>query len=173
MRIPRIRAPKQRWHALLVAVFLIVIGLGGGMMAHEWRQAELLDETGTRVTGVVSRVVLPTGRGERISGEIVYTVAGRRHTVRKVPNGGYPHPRKGDRVCLEVAREHPRLVRLCGDRYPDGDNGFPTLALVTVAAAIGLLFVTGHWITTRRALLVAPTSSAGTTSPGPGEAARQ
>ncbi|MER6439247.1 hypothetical protein ABT275_23215 [Streptomyces sp. NPDC001185] len=61
-----------------------------------------------------------------------------------------------------VARRRPR--RLCGDRYPDGDDGFPTLALVTVAATIGLFFVTGHWITERRELLVAPASSADTAS---------
>ncbi|MEU1529894.1 hypothetical protein [Streptomyces fagopyri] len=79
-------------------------------------------------------------------------MAGIRHTVRKVPNDGYPLPRKGDRVCLEASREEPQLARLCGDRYPDGDGGFPTLALVAVAATIGLLFVTGHWVTSRRAL---------------------
>ncbi|MET7681615.1 hypothetical protein [Streptomyces sp. NPDC005423] len=161
MRSLRIRAPKQRWHALLAAVLLGAIGLIGAMMLREWQQAELLDETGIRVTGVVSRVVLSTGKGEPVRGEIVYTVAGRRHTVRKAPNGGYPPPRKGDRVCLEAARERPRLVRLCGDRYPDGDDGFPTLVLVAVAATIGLLVVAGHWINTRRELL---TASARTTS---------
>ncbi|MEU3245517.1 hypothetical protein [Streptomyces sp. NPDC006875] len=67
-------------------------------------------------------------------------------------------------MCLEAARERPRLVRLCGDRYPHGDDGFPTLALVTVAATIGLFFVVGHWITERREPLVAPASSADTTS---------
>ncbi|MFD9793578.1 hypothetical protein ACFWXK_21820 [Streptomyces sp. NPDC059070] len=135
------------------------MGIGAGMMAHQWQQAELLDKTGVRVTGVVSRVVLPTGKGQ-ISGEIAYTVAGHRHTVRKTPHGGYPHPSQGDRVCLEAAREHPRLVRLCGDRYPDGDDEFPTLALITTAASIGLLFVTGHWIAKRREIRGAAEPSA-------------
>ncbi|WP_455431819.1 hypothetical protein [Streptomyces fagopyri] len=123
-------------------------------MAHEWQQAELLDRTGIRVTGVVSRVVPPTGRdsGQSSAADIVYTVSGGRHTVRKTPDDGYPPPRKGDRVCLEASREEPELARLCGDRYPDGDGGFSTLALVAVAATIGLLFVTGHWVTTRREL---------------------
>ncbi|MFE4698191.1 hypothetical protein ACFRIC_14095 [Streptomyces sp. NPDC056738] len=136
---------------MAAAVFAVCVALGGGVMRHDWRQAELLDDTGIRVTGVVIRVVVPTGKGEK-SDEIAYTVAGRRYTVRKVPNGGYPLPPKGTRVCLEAAREQPRLTRLCGDRYPDGDDGFPSFVLFTVAATIGLLFVTGHWLTTRREL---------------------
>ncbi|MFF3891454.1 hypothetical protein [Streptomyces sp. NPDC001914] len=133
------------------AVFGVCVVLGGGVMRHDWRQAELLDDTGIRVTGVVTRVVVPTGKGNK-SDEIAYTVAGRHYTVRKVPNDGYRLPRKGARVCLEAARERPRLTRLCGDRYPDGDDEFPSFALFTAAATIGLLFVTGRWLTTRREL---------------------
>ncbi len=163
--VPRIRAPKHRWHALTAAVFLVVLGFGSIMMAHDWQRAELLDETGIRVRGTVSHVApQPAARtGGLLYYAVTYTVTDHRYTVSR-STSDYPRPRKGDRVCLEAARKQPRLTRLCGDRYPDGDDGFPALALTTVAATIGLLFVTGHWITKRREPLLAPTASADTAS---------
>ncbi|MEV6193386.1 hypothetical protein AB0M19_13420 [Streptomyces sp. NPDC051920] len=163
MRIPRIRAPKHRWHALVAAVFLVILGFGSIMMAHDWQQAELLDETGIQVTGIVSRVAPPSGNrngGGLIYYDIAYPAADHRYTVTK-STSRYPPPRKGEQVCLEAARSQPRLTRSCGERYPNGDSGFPTLVLVTVAATIGLLFVTGRWITKRREHLAVPSAPAG------------
>ncbi|MFJ8993481.1 hypothetical protein ACIRQH_24200 [Streptomyces sp. NPDC102279] len=132
-------------------------------MAYEWQQAELLDNTGIRVTAVVHHVVPAAGHGQPVRADMVYALAGHRHSTRKVLNGGYPLPRKGDRVCLEASGEQPRLVRLCGDRYPDGDDRFPTLALTGVAATIGLIYVIARWVAKNRELLQ---PRAKTASPG-------
>ncbi|MGW3632037.1 hypothetical protein ACWD7F_18045 [Streptomyces sp. NPDC005122] len=95
-RVPQIRAPKYRWHAVFAAVFLGVIGLTEGMMAHDWSQAELLDRTGVRVSGVVSRAVPPRGKGDGLThADIVYTLAGHRYTVDKVPNKWLSPPAEG------------------------------------------------------------------------------
>ncbi|MET7926825.1 hypothetical protein ABZT43_23015 [Streptomyces sp. NPDC005349] len=40
-------------------------------------------------------------------------------------------------MCLEADRARSDVVRLCGERYPSGDDMYPTYVLVTVAGAIG------------------------------------
>ncbi|MER5655856.1 hypothetical protein ABT076_22885 [Streptomyces sp. NPDC002131] len=153
---PRLRAPKHRWHAFFASVCLGITCLTVGMLVHDWRQAELLDRTGIRVTGVVARIVPHAGRGGgNDRGEIVYTVAGHRHTVLKELGGKHYVSQKGRTVCLEASGERPLLTRLCGDRYPDGDDGFPGGVLTAVAATIGFFFVIGRWVIKRREALAA------------------
>jgi hypothetical protein len=53
-------------------------------------------------------------------------------------------------VCLEAARGHPGVVRLCGERYPSGDDMYPTYVLVAVAGAIGVCVVAGVALGVRR-----------------------
>ncbi|MFJ8996009.1 hypothetical protein ACIRQH_37090 [Streptomyces sp. NPDC102279] len=72
-------------------------------------------------------------------------MAGHRHTVLKELGGKHYASRKGQEVCLEASGERPLLTRLCGDRYPDGDGGFPTGVLTAVAATIAFFFVMGRW----------------------------
>lgn len=100
----------HRWHAFFAAVCLGTTCVAAGMMVQAWRQAELLDRTGVRVTGIVSRIVPHTGRGGgNDSGEIVYTVDGHRHTVLKELGGRRYASQKGQKVCLEASSEQPLL----------------------------------------------------------------
>ncbi|MFG3168592.1 hypothetical protein [Streptomyces sp. NPDC048200] len=85
----------------------------------------------------------------------MYTVEGHRHRVLKELGGKHYASRKGRKVCLEASGERPLLTRLCGDRYPDGDDGFPSGVLTAVAATIGFFFVIGRWGIRRREALAA------------------
>ncbi|MCX4642381.1 hypothetical protein [Streptomyces sp. NBC_01446] len=53
-------------------------------------------------------------------------------------------------MCLEADRARPDVVRLCGERYPSGDDMYPTYVLVTVAGAIGACVVAGVAVGVRR-----------------------
>jgi hypothetical protein len=134
----------RKWTLLLGALFLLVTGFGAWSATLQWQRAELIDNTGVRVTGVVSRIVDPGTKYEKQ--EITYTVDGRRHTMVKNLDTDLSHPKRGHRVCLEAARTRAEVVRLCGDRYPQGDDMFPVYVLVTVFGTAGLLFVIGYLV---------------------------
>jgi hypothetical protein len=133
---------------LLGALFLVIAVFGGCSATLQWQRAELIDDTGVRVTGVVSRIIDP---GTKYQGqEISYTVDHHRHTVVRNLDTDLSHPKPGHRVCLEAARTHPDVVRMCGERYPQGDDMYPVHILVTVFGTAGLLFVTGYLVTGAR-----------------------
>ncbi|MGV9608977.1 hypothetical protein ACWDR2_35360 [Streptomyces sp. NPDC003631] len=54
-------------------------------------------------------------------------------------------PTVGTTVCLEASAEHPETVRLCGQRYPGGDDMIPAEGLIVVAGTAGTLMAAG-WI---------------------------
>ncbi|MGW6480598.1 hypothetical protein ACWGDS_22350 [Streptomyces sp. NPDC055059] len=121
------------WGAGLLG--LLVAVLGGCSASRQWRQAERIDAAPVRVTGVVTAVEhVPKSGDEQV---IAYEVQGRRHTVKRSLGTGPGSPGAGHRVCLEADRARPDVVRLCGERYPSGDDMYPTYVLVTVAGAIG------------------------------------
>ncbi|MGW8681781.1 hypothetical protein ACWGNN_12090 [Streptomyces sp. NPDC055817] len=127
------------WGAGLLC--LLVAVLGGCSASRQWRQAERIDAAPVRVTGVVTAVEhVPKSGYEQV---IAYEVQGRRHTVRRSLGTGPGSPGVGHRVCLEADRDRPDVVRLCGERYPSGDDLYPTYVLVTVAGAIGACVVAG------------------------------
>ncbi|MFC9456263.1 hypothetical protein [Streptomyces sp. NPDC056983] len=110
------------WGAGLLC--LLVAVLGGCSASRQWRQAERIDAAPFRVTGVVTAVEkVPRSGDEQV---ITYEVQGRRHTVRRALGTGPGSPGPGHRVCLEADRGHPGVVRLCGERYPSGDDMYPT-----------------------------------------------
>ncbi|GGN73619.1 hypothetical protein GCM10011579_051870 [Streptomyces albiflavescens] len=133
---------------LLGAVFLAIAVFGGCSATLQWQRAELIDDTGIRVTGVVSRIIDPGTKYQRQ--EISYPVDHHRHTVVRNLDTDLSHPKPGHRVCLEVARTHPGVVRMCGTRYPKGDDMYPVYILVTVFGTAGLLFVIGYLVTGAR-----------------------
>ncbi|MFD0060106.1 hypothetical protein [Streptomyces sp. NPDC056690] len=134
------------WGAGLLC--LLVAVLGGCSASRQWRQAERIDAAPVRVTGVVTAVEhVPKSGYEQV---IAYEVQGHRHTVRRALGTGPGSPGPGHRVCLEADRGHPGVVRLCGERYPSGDDMYPTYVLVTVTGAIGACVVAGVALGVRR-----------------------
>jgi hypothetical protein len=134
------------WGAGLLC--LLVAVLGGCSASRQWRQAERIDAAPGRVTGVVTAVEhVPKSGYEQV---IAYEVQGHRYTVRRSLGTGPGSPGAGHRVCLEAARDHPGVVRLCGERYPSGDDMYPTYVLVAVAGAIGVCVVAGVAVGVRR-----------------------
>ncbi|MFD3562755.1 hypothetical protein ACFWVU_24235 [Streptomyces sp. NPDC058686] len=134
------------WGAGLLC--LLVAVLGGCSASRQWRQAERIDAAPVRVTGVVTAVEhVPKSDDEQV---ISYEVRGHRHTVRRSLGTGPGIPGIGHRVCLEADRGRPDVVRLCGERYPSGDDMYPTYVLVAVAGAIGACVVAGVAVGLRR-----------------------
>ncbi|MGW6137895.1 hypothetical protein [Streptomyces sp. NPDC055140] len=122
--------------------------LGGCSASRQWRQAERIDAAPVRVTGVVTAVEhVPKSGDEQV---IAYEVQGHRYTARRSLGTGPGSPGAGHRVCLEADLDHPDVVRLCGERYPSGDDMYPTYVLVTVTGAIGACVVAGVAVGVRR-----------------------
>ncbi|WP_281155553.1 hypothetical protein [Streptomyces sp. HYC2] len=119
--------------------------VGGCSLAAEISDAGRIDASPVRVYGVVDRVVQVRGGSDiRVS----YQVDGQRFATEDLPLGhgaGLTDPAVGTAVCLEAAAEHPETVRLCGQKYPGGDNMIPTEGLVVLAGAAGGLMAAG-WI---------------------------
>ncbi|GAA2483669.1 hypothetical protein GCM10010276_21510 [Streptomyces longisporus] len=119
--------------------------MGGCSLAGEISDAGRIDAAPVRVHGVVDRVVQVKGGSDiRVS----YQVDGERFATEDLPLGqgaGLTDPAVGTVVCLEAAAEHPETVRLCGQKYPGGDNMIPTEGLVVLAGATGALMSAG-WI---------------------------
>jgi len=137
---------KLTW--LFGALFLVLTGFGACSATLQWHRAELIDDDPVRVTGVVSRVIEPTTKYRRE--EIAYTVDGHRHTTVRKLDTDLSRAEPGHNVCLEAARTHPEVVRLCKEHYPQGDDIFPVYILVTVFGTAGVLFVVGYLVTSAR-----------------------
>ncbi len=152
MHSPPIRATLsavRTWVPLVLGLFFLALTVFTVYSATvQWQRGRLIDDTGVQVTGTVTRL-LDVGKGNK-SKEIAYTVDGRRHTLQKGYDASLQDPRRGDRVCLEVAREQPDIVRMCEDHYPQGDDTFPGYVLGAVFGTAGLLFVIGHQVTEAR-----------------------
>ncbi|MFE5022335.1 hypothetical protein ACFRAO_03120 [Streptomyces sp. NPDC056656] len=122
--------------------------VGGCPASRQWRQAERIDAAPVRVTGVVTAVEhVPKSGYEQV---IAYEVRGHRHTVTRALGTGPGSPGAGHLVCLEAERDHPGVVRFCGERYPSGDDMYPTYVLLAVAGAIGACVVAGAAAGVRR-----------------------
>ncbi|WP_329569320.1 hypothetical protein [Streptomyces sp. NBC_01361] len=134
------------WGAGFLCLLLAVVG--GCSASRQWRQAERIDAAPVRVSGVVAAVEhVPKSGYEQV---IAYEVQGHRHTLTRALGTGPGSPEVGHRVCLEADRDHPGVVRLCGERYPSGDDMYPTYVLVAVAGAIGTCVVAGVAVGVRR-----------------------
>ncbi|MFF4830136.1 hypothetical protein [Streptomyces sp. NPDC001312] len=118
---------------------------GGCSLAGEISDARRIDASPVRLHGVVDRVVpVKGGNTFRVS----YLVGGQRFATEDLPVGhgaGLADPTVGTTVCLEASSEHPETVRLCGQRYPSGDDMIPTEGLIVVAGTAGTLMAAG-WI---------------------------
>ncbi|WP_371794208.1 hypothetical protein [Streptomyces sp. NBC_01718] len=118
---------------------------GGCSLAVEISDAQKIDASPVRVHGVVDRVVQVKGGADiRVS----YQVGGQRFATEDLPvlqGVGRTTPTVGTSVCLEVSAEHPESVRVCGQRYPGGDDMIPTLGLVAAAGTVGVVMAAG-WI---------------------------
>lgn len=118
---------------------------GGCSLAGEISDARRIDASPMRVHGVVDRVVpVKGGTTFRVS----YRVEGQRFATEDLPVGQgaeLADPTVGTIVCLEASTEHPETVRLCGQRYPSGDDMIRTEGLIVVAGAAGTLMAAG-WI---------------------------
>lgn len=82
-----------------------------------------------------------------------YQVGGQRFSTEDLPvaqEAGVTDPAVGTGVCLEASAEHPGTVRLCGQRYPGGDNMIPTEGLVVLAGSAGALMAAGWTVAVTR-----------------------
>jgi hypothetical protein len=117
-------------------------------MASQLRDAQRIDASPIRVQGVVDRITSFKG-GEDV--RVSYDVAGRRYSTEGLPSNRMPDGLAvGTRVCLEAAADHPGTVRLCGRRYPAGDDWLPTLLLI-VAGTAGTFLALGFAVSGIRA----------------------
>ncbi|MFE4920851.1 hypothetical protein [Streptomyces sp. NPDC056661] len=114
-------------------------------MAAEISDAQKIDASPVRVHGLVDRVVQVKGGADiRVS----YQVGGQRFAIEDLPvrqGAMRTTPTVGTAVCLEVSAEYPESVRVCGQRYPGGDDKIPAWGLVTAASTVGVLVAAG-WI---------------------------
>jgi hypothetical protein len=129
---------------LSAAVVSLGVALAGGCpLVGNISDARRIDASPVRVQGVVDRVVPVKGGAEfRVS----YEVGGMRFATEALPVGSVlDQSRVGTAVCLEAASQHPQTVRICGQKYPGGDDMVPTEGLIVVAGTIGALIAAG-WI---------------------------
>jgi hypothetical protein len=119
---------------------------GGWSLAGEISDARRIDASPVQVQGVVDRAVPVKGGTEyRVS----YRVGGRRFATGDLPvgQGAEPaDPEVGTAVCLEASAERPETVRLCGQKYPGGDNLIPAEGLLVVAGTTGTLMAVGWFV---------------------------
>ncbi|MET9044374.1 hypothetical protein ABZX34_16190 [Streptomyces sp. NPDC004362] len=131
---------------LAIAVGSLGVALAGGCsLVGETSDARRIDASPVRVHGVVDRAVpVKGGTTFRVS----YRVEGRGFATEDLPVGQVAEPAiptVGTTVCLEASAEHPETVRLCGQRYPGGDDMIPAEGLIVVAGTAGTLMAAG-WI---------------------------
>lgn len=132
---------------LAVAVGCLGVALVGGCsLAVEISDARQIDASPVRVHGVVDRVVQVKGGADiRVS----YRVGGQRFSTEDLPvleGVGRTTPTVGTAVCLEVSAEHPESVRVCGQKYPGGDDEIPALGLVAAAGTAGVMMAAGWMV---------------------------
>jgi hypothetical protein len=118
-------------------------------MASQFRGAQRIDASPMRVQGVVDRITY-VNKGVEV--RVSYDAAGRRYSTEGLPVDRMPDGLAvGTRVCLEAAADHPSTVRLCGQRYPAGDDWPPTFLLLIVAGTAGTLLALGFAVSGIRA----------------------
>ncbi|MDX2812870.1 hypothetical protein PV410_09915 [Streptomyces sp. PA03-5A] len=121
--------------ALAVCCLLLTLGVAWFLYG-QVRGADRIDASAVRVDGVIEEVTFGRGASARVG----YEVAGRPLVDRDLPVSQMPgRIAVGARLCLEAAADHPRSVRLCGRRYPAGDDMPPTAVLGIVAGTAGTL----------------------------------
>ncbi|MFF4895919.1 hypothetical protein [Streptomyces sp. NPDC001068] len=129
----------------IAALCLGVAVVGGCSLGGEISDARTIDAAPVRVHGVIDRVE-PVKGGKTYW--VSYRFGGRRFTTANLPVGsgaGPMDPTTGSSVCLEASGEHPGTVRLCGQRYPGGDDLIPAEGLIVLAGVVGVLMAAG-WI---------------------------
>ncbi|MFJ9731281.1 hypothetical protein ACIRUL_07980 [Streptomyces sp. NPDC101171] len=147
------RVGKRTWIACgVIGAVCCALAVSTALAVARQRQdARRIDAAPRRVTGVVEHAVPEPKGGVRM--EIAYTVGVRRYATHRelfdLPYG--TKPRAGVRVCLEVAASRPTTNRLCGQRYPAGDDWVPAYGLMAVAGTIGVLACAGTVLAARRA----------------------
>ncbi|MFF8777671.1 hypothetical protein ACF07W_10445 [Streptomyces sp. NPDC015140] len=115
----------------------------GCSLAGQIRDARRIDASPVRISGVVDSVVQVKGGADvRVS----YRVDGRRFATEDLPVGQTTHPTPGAAVCLEAAATAPQTVRLCGQKYPNGDDVIPAKGLLAVAGIAGTSMATGWFV---------------------------
>lgn len=137
---------RGTWVPFVIAAGALGAALAGGCsLAGEMSGARRIDASPMRVDGVVERVV-PVKGGATIT--VSHQVGGQRFATEGLPVGrvaGLTYPTVGTGLCLEASTEHPKTVRLCGQRYPGGDDMISTEVLIVVAGSAGTLMAAG-WI---------------------------
>jgi hypothetical protein len=137
-----------------VAILFLLGTLGAAWyLIGQLRAAARIDAAPVRVQGVVDDLIPAKGGMKAV---ISYEVAGRRFSNGSLSNALTPADREpggiaiGDRVCLEAAADHPATVRVCGQRYPDGDVP-STVVLGMVAGTAGVFCALGFAVSGARA----------------------
>ncbi|MFD3456634.1 hypothetical protein ACFWVC_31230 [Streptomyces sp. NPDC058691] len=150
MRGDTFRALPRVPGVIALACLLGALGAAWFLIA-QLRAADRIDTSPVRVRGVVERVTA-SGRGGGRDVRVGYELAGHHFSDTGLPDRKMPeHLAVGDSLCLEAAGRHPGTVRLCGQRYPAGDDMPPTAILVLAAATAGLLCAAGFAVSGLRA----------------------
>ncbi|MEV3854830.1 hypothetical protein AB0J38_10935 [Streptomyces sp. NPDC050095] len=119
---------------------LLALCFGGFSAARQWQLAERIDGSPVRVRAAVTSVEKDRKHWRQT---LSYELDGRPHQVRRELGDGPGSPPVGAHRCLEADRTRPTLTRLCGERYPGGDDLFATYLLVAVAGLVGCGVVLG------------------------------
>ncbi|OIJ68113.1 hypothetical protein WN71_009995 [Streptomyces mangrovisoli] len=124
---------------------MLVALAAGRSLAGEVSGARRIDASPVRVQGAVDRIVpVKGGRTYRVS----YEVDGKHYTTGGLPVGSHgtaAEPSVGTTLCLEAAARHPSTARLCGQRYPGGDDMIATEGLIVLAGTVvALMALTWH-----------------------------
>lgn len=142
------------WRALpripcAVALACLLVDLGvAWFLGSQLLAAERIDGSPVRVRGAVERITTGKGREVRVG----YEAAGRHFSDDWLPSAAMSADLAvGDSLCLEAAARHPGTVRLCGQRYPAGDDAPATAILAMVAATAGTLCAAGFAVSGLRA----------------------
>ncbi len=135
---------RGRRAPVVVAAGCLGVALAAGCsLAGQITDARRIDASPVRVSGVVDRVVhVKGGTDVRVS----YRIDGRRFAAEDLPVGQTTDPTPGAAVCLEAAATAPRTVRLCGQKYPNGDDVIPAKGLLAVAGLAGTSMATGWFV---------------------------
>lgn len=142
---------RAKWGPVAVAALCLVVASAAGCtVAGQMADARRIDASPLRIRGVVDRVVQVKG-GTKV--HVSYRVDGHRFTTDDLPVAGNAGPESSERgtaVCLEAAATDPGTVRLCGQKYPTGDDVIPALGLLTAAGIAGTAMSAGWFTTTAR-----------------------
>ncbi|WP_133169218.1 hypothetical protein [Streptomyces sp. MH60] len=124
--------------------------VGGGSLVAEVTDARRIDASPVQANGVIDRVVhVKGGTNFRVS----YRIDGQRFATEDLPVGqgtAPTEPTLGTTVCVEAAAAAPKTVRLCGQKYPSGDDVIPAKGLLALAGVAGTVMAAGWIVVTGR-----------------------